>query len=454
MLFADDAPWFPPPLLIQSSFPIRSKPIGLTSGPDGGLWYTTAIQTPGRVPLPQGWIGRLDPTSGIAEETKLGDGIAPTDIESFAGRVWFGEDPLAIPVALPPHQGLLRSFDPALGPLSATSVPLDERVPSDLSAGPDGVLWFTTSGFFNSTLGPGPSRVEKLLTDGTPTTVIDAPVAHLATSPDGTRWITRPELRLIGRVRSTGEYAQFVSSSPGFSPSFIAVGPDGAMWFTESGVSRIGRISDSGEIEEYAIPSGEIGRALATGPDGRLWFRTSDALIRVAVFAVPLPGGLRVSPLFAEFPAPFLSGGETLIVGPDGHLWYGAGNYFLYPAPELRGVLVRVETQDCPAGDLCLAGRFRVHLDRQDAASGEVVPAVPVAQNTSFGYFWFFSANNVEVAVKIVDGRPVDSHFWVFAASLTDVAFTLTVTDTATGLVQRYDKPAGQFTTFADTSTF
>ncbi|MDQ2869604.1 MAG: hypothetical protein M3S32_02595 [Acidobacteriota bacterium] len=56
--------------------------------------------------------------------------------------------------------------------------------------------------------------------------------------------------------------------------------------------------------------------------------------------------------------------------------------------------------------------------------------------------------------VKVVDGRPFNEHSWVFAASLTNVQFTLTVTDISTGQTRTYRNGAGQQSTIADTAAF
>ena len=58
-------------------------------------------------------------------------------------------------------------------------------------------------------------------------------------------------------------------------------------------------------------------------------------------------------------------------------------------------------------------------------------PAVPITADT--GYFWFFDDANVELVVKVLDGRSVNGHFWVFFGALSDVGYSITVTDTATG---------------------
>jgi hypothetical protein len=78
--------------------------------------------------------------------------------------------------------------------------------------------------------------------------------------------------------------------------------------------------------------------------------------------------------------------------------------------------------------------------------------AVPLTTDT--GYFWFFSAGNIELVVKVLDGREVNGKFWVFYGRLTDVESTITVTDTLTGLSKTYFNPAGSVVSEADTSAF
>ena len=57
------------------------------------------------------------------------------------------------------------------------------------------------------------------------------------------------------------------------------------------------------------------------------------------------------------------------------------------------------------------------------------------------GAFWFFDAANIELVVKVLDGRPVNGNFWLFYGALSNVEYTLTVTDTETGAVKTYSNP-------------
>lgn len=107
------------------------------------------------------------------------------------------------------------------------------------------------------------------------------------------------------------------------------------------------------------------------------------------------------------------------------------------------------------ATTLCLnAGRFQVRAEwlTSKGASGSG-QAINLTSDT--GAFWFFSASNVEIAIKIVDGRPVNSRFWIFAGGLTNVQVVINVIDMQTGAVRTYTTSEGvAFPPIQDTTAF
>ncbi len=110
----------------------------------------------------------------------------------------------------------------------------------------------------------------------------------------------------------------------------------------------------------------------------------------------------------------------------------------------------------CQPGDtrLCIAGnRFQVEIAWKDFQGNTGVGhAVPLTSDT--GYFWFFAPTNVEAIVKVLDARALNQAFWVFYGALSNVEYTMTVTDTQTGLTRRYFNPAGQLASVGDTAGF
>jgi hypothetical protein len=99
------------------------------------------------------------------------------------------------------------------------------------------------------------------------------------------------------------------------------------------------------------------------------------------------------------------------------------------------------------ATTLCLNNsRFKV------SGTSGVGTGIPLTGDT--GEFWFFSANNIELVVKVVDGRAFNNHYWVFYGALSDVAYTITVTDSTTGAVKTYSNPQGHLASNADITAF
>lgn len=60
------------------------------------------------------------------------------------------------------------------------------------------------------------------------------------------------------------------------------------------------------------------------------------------------------------------------------------------------------------------------------------IPLAPLGVNRG-GLFWFFSADNPEFLVKVLNGCGINNRYWVFFSAGTNVGLTLTITDTVTG---------------------
>ncbi len=120
-------------------------------------------------------------------------------------------------------------------------------------------------------------------------------------------------------------------------------------------------------------------------------------------------------------------------------------------------VPLAVAAGSCTPGPeaLCLLdGRLRVEVFWQDQHNGGSGTGKAVAGTDKTGFFWFFNPSNVELVVKALDGTTVNGHLWVFYGALSDVEYTIAVTDTATGEVANYHNPPGEICGDADTEAF
>lgn len=351
--------------------------------------------------------------------------------------------------------------------------------PGSICTGPDGNLWFTGARNFG-----GIASIVRMTTTGSFTIFPlpeDARMAqYIVSGPDGNLWFSEG-LGHIGRISTQGVITLFPAPA-GVNPLGITVGPDGALWFTEPGIKKIGRITVDGTVTEFAIPP-PVGNPylIAAGSDGALWFtqREENLIRRVTTTGV-----------FSSFPVPTPNGGPLgIIKGPDGNIWFGedagkigrltpAGVFTEFPVPTPNSGVVgltagadgavwftevnadqigRIATGVCADSEvsLCLNGRrFLVSAEWSVPSQGTSGHgrAVPLTADT--GYFWFFTANNVELTVKVVDGRAFNNRFWVFGGALSDVQYKITVRDTVSGLVKTYTNPQGTLASFADTNAF
>jgi uncharacterized metal-binding protein len=129
-------------------------------------------------------------------------------------------------------------------------------------------------------------------------------------------------------------------------------------------------------------------------------------------------------------------------VGPMSRPW------FLWPNAAASG------GAPCAPGPttLCIDGtvpddrRFQVEVSYQTsqggghAGQGQAVPLSSVGI-THGGGFWFFSADNPEMLVKVIDGCAANSRKWFFASAGTNVGYAVTLTDTTTGVQKTYTNP-------------
>lgn len=104
----------------------------------------------------------------------------------------------------------------------------------------------------------------------------------------------------------------------------------------------------------------------------------------------------------------------------------------------------------------CLAGgRFKVTAVYQSSAAKAGGAAQVVTLTSDTAYLWFFTRENVEVFLKVLDACGINQRFWVYAAGATDRGVTITVTDTTNSVQNVYSNPLGKtFVTRTDIDAF
>ncbi|HYK43366.1 MAG TPA: hypothetical protein VE007_13335 [Thermoanaerobaculia bacterium] len=91
---------------------------------------------------------------------------------------------------------------------------------------------------------------------------------------------------------------------------------------------------------------------------------------------------------------------------------------------------------------------FAITLSARDTGrTGNVGTGQAIPENDIFGFFSIpaitGNSSNPEVFVKIIDGRSLNGNYWVFSNGLSDLEYTLTVREVATGRTKTYSKTFG-----------
>jgi hypothetical protein len=112
-------------------------------------------------------------------------------------------------------------------------------------------------------------------------------------------------------------------------------------------------------------------------------------------------------------------------------------------------------TQKVDGTETCLlGGRFRLAVawQRRNGAAGKAKVAPFSSEQAAL--FYLTHPSNWEMLVKVIDGCRRNGHFWVSTASVATVPHTISVTDTETGAVRRYEGTAAGKGNRTDTKAF
>lgn len=233
------------------------------------------------------------------------------------------------------------------------------------------------------------------------------------------------------------------------APAVWADPATGTPWIfvaNDAGLSALRVVADGSGApalaQAWTDPNGGTSPVVANGVVvyvGGAGLRMLSAKHGTVLFSDAGPGQVGI-----HWQSPIVIDGRIYVADNGGNLWAYAPT-----APT---------TCVADAATLCLLnGRFQVRAAWQTdvGAKGATGDGKAVKLTADTGYFWFFSASNVEMVVKVLDGCALGSRFWVFAGGLTNVHVVLTVIDTANGAVRVYHNPQGTpFAPLQDTSAF
>jgi virginiamycin B lyase len=213
-------------------------------------------------------------------------------------------------------------------------VPVSTGSILDLTAGPDGAVWFTEKQA--ATIGRISSRgVVHLQPLPSPMPGYPPPqVIGITTGSDGALWFASAA-PYAGRLTTAGAFSWFPMPDGSI---WVTAGPDGDLWFVELD-GHIARVTTSGVVTDFpAPPSGNLPTAIIAGPDGAMWFSEDAQFV----------GRLTTSGVYTEFPLDHHTDTSCLASGANGKVWIAEEGFIAqvsstgtmrdYPAPAISGV--------------------------------------------------------------------------------------------------------------------
>lgn len=234
---------------------------GITTGADRNIYITADEWTCGRRGcFYSGNVYKALPGSGTPVLT-FGGGTFPSGITSGPdGNLWFGDE----------GGGTGGAVGEMTTSGSLTEFGTTAQV-SDVVTGSDGNVWFSELDFPNFVFVPGIGSVTPggLITlFPTPSGLYPGGVCE---GPDDNVWFTEATngASAVGKITPSGTFTEFPTPTAG-AMGDITTGRDGNLWFTEVGAGKIGRITSQGVVTEFAVGGEPYG--ITSGPDGDIWF--------------------------------------------------------------------------------------------------------------------------------------------------------------------------------------
>ncbi len=247
------------PPLCSSCGPI--EPTSLVSGPDGRIWFGTALSYV---------IGAMDTSGNVKYYNGPSPFCDPTHCDIVLGAVvgqniWFTAESRSASFS---YQLLAGYVDTVTSATKAYPTGIERIPPSPIVMGSNGNLWFGA---------------------GTQVAMID-----------------------------TSGFVNFFYTYPRMKVGSIISGPDRDLWFVSDGKSQIvGRMKTDGKLlNETSLKRDEIAYQLIIGPDDRVWITTATAIVQMTspttYTSITVPKRQRHCK-----PA-------GIAVGSDGNLWFSS----------------------------------------------------------------------------------------------------------------------------------
>ena len=400
------------------------------SGPttaDGNVWFALRGGDA---------IGRVTPTGTFTQFTDpQGEVSGPMDtaLGSADARIWFtsnGNDRVG-------HVDITDLFGGTVGDISTyTSAALDAPTNIESSAGE---LWVTHD---NGIANVRPWGAINNYTHAS----IPGGTDDLTAGPDGNMWFTDTDDNRVGKVTPSGTITTYALPASMSGPTGIAAGPDGKLWVIGSTNGLLATVTTSGTVTVLpALPSGHLATGdITVGSDGNYWFFAAPGQFEAEALGRATPAGV-----VSLFPAaPHILIGSGLTNGPGGNIWFTGGFTHKVGFIEPGGTPPTGPANDAFANAQTITGNTGT-LDATvigaTAEAGEPDHAND-AGGSSVWYRWTAPGTG-RVAIDTV-GSPMDTVLGVYTGTAVNSLHTVAYDDDEVGFASQAVFPVTAGTTY------
>ncbi len=274
--FADGV-WTP-----QPAIGVNGDPIALTTGLDGSIWASLPNGSEVQQLTNANGVWTTQPAISVMSSNFNGDGAKNVAITTSSdGSIWVANRNYNSVQQIADTNGTWTPMTPlSLSDKDGSSN--DGPLPSALTPGLDGSIWFANQGADSS---QGGNSVQQAINvngvwTAQPAIAVGTTPRAITTGLDGSIWVANTGSNTVQQIAEVnGAWVAQPAIAVGTGPRGLATGLDGSIWVANTGSNTVQQISNVGGVwtAQQPIAVGDNPFGLTVGRNGSLWVTNTDS---------------------------------------------------------------------------------------------------------------------------------------------------------------------------------
>jgi streptogramin lyase len=298
--FADGV-WTP-----QPAIGVNGEPIALTTGLDGSIWASLPNGSEVQQLTNANGVWTTQPAISVMSSNFNGDGAKNVAITTSSdGSIWVANRNYNSVQQIADTNGTWAPMTP-LSLSDKEGSNNDGPLPSALTPGADGSIWFANQGADSS---QGGNSVQQAINvngvwTAQPAIAVGSTPRAITTGLDGSIWVANTGSNTVQQIAEVnGAWVAQPAIAVGTGPRGLVAGLDGSIWVANTGSNTVQQISNIGGVwtAQQPIPAGDNPFGLTVGLNGSLWVTNTDSNTLQQI-VIPAGSPLNLSAELASVP--------------------------------------------------------------------------------------------------------------------------------------------------------